>query len=146
MTFLVIFIHCGLGFNNFPHIFRYENGWRVQKCIWKIISFLDIWTTTFTAFLLYLVELKREKCWKKENWTCRPSCSFYSRKKSCNLIKLACNLENISCVLKKQLFCSFQTSDFHWRRSTGDKNVTFSILDTFCNSIEKVKNKAKNTF
>ena len=57
--------------------------------------------------------------------------SFYSRKKSCNLIKLACNLENISCVLKKQLFCSFQTSDFHWRRSTGDKNVTFSILDTF---------------
>ena len=132
MTFLIIFIHCGLGFNDFPHIFRYENGWRVQKCIWKIISFLDIWTTTFTAFLLYLVELKREKCWKKgKTGLVVRRRSFYSRKKSCNLIKLACNLENISCVLKKQLFCSFQTSDFHWRRSTGDKNVTFSILDTF---------------
>ena len=109
-----------VGFNDFPH-----NHFQ----IWKLNECKNAFEKSFSFLVLLLFycnfEWKSDKLFKKksgivtasekgedeEMLDLSSSFSFYSRK-SCNLIKLACNLENVSCVLKKQLFALFRLLTF----------------------------------
>ena len=109
-----------MGFNDFPH-----NHFQ----IWKLNECKNAFEKSFSFLVLLLFycnfEWKSDKLFKKksgivtasekgedeEMLDLSSSFSFYSRK-SCNLIKLACNLENVSCVLKKQLFALFRLLTF----------------------------------
>ena len=71
-----------------------------------------------------------------------------SGKSSCNLIKLACNLENISCVLlKKQLFALSDSSAVTFTKAQWIKNkvtfykrkMTWSFVTSQNDSLDRIR-------